>query len=171
MLRSHQDDAGDADAATGRNAQLIPPGRFMDELGETVRRFCLYRKVMTIRDLGVRAGIAENRLEKLLHNDVLERKQATGSELLSIWGVLRAGAASEALAAIGMVASEDEGAGVDGRLALAVADLFDAGADLVRVAVDGHIRPGEVNATLIACDRIDEQTDQVRRAAKQAKPR
>lgn len=171
MPLSFSDGAAEPDAAAGLNAQVIQPRQFTDDLAATIRRFCKYRKVMTIEQLAARAGIRETRMAKLIHNDLLERKQATGSELLSIWSVLRAAAANESLAAIGMVAADDESAAEDPRLALAVADLFDAGADLAHITVDGVIKPAEADAALAACDRAEEKVDELRRAAKKARTR
>jgi hypothetical protein len=168
-LQSCPDDAADSHVASGRNLQLVSPDRFMDDFADTVRIFCRVRRKMTIGQLAQRAGIAERRLEKLIHNDPLERRQPSGSELLSIWAALGAAGASHGLAAIGMAAQDVEDGGGDVRLGLAVADLFDAGADLARAAADGVIEPGEAAGVDAACDRAEQKIAEIRSAARKAK--
>lgn len=167
--RSCPDDAADSDAPTGRNDQAVSPARFMDDLAETVRLFCRVRRVMTIEQLAAHAGIGDNRMGKLIHRDPLERRQASGSELLSIWGVLGAAGASHGLARIGMIASDDDSESDNDRLGLAVADLFGAGADLAHVAADGRIDADEADAALRACDVADAKIADLRRAARKAR--
>lgn len=169
MALASLEDAADHDGATGRNAQVIPPARFMADLADTVRVFCKVRGKMTIGQLARRAGISERRMEKLIHNDPLEQRQASGSELLSIWAVLGSDAASHGLASIAMVAAQDEDTAADAALGLAVADFFDAGADIARAAANGRIDADEAEETLRACDLADRKTAQVRRAAHAAK--
>lgn len=142
----------------------------MDDFADTVRIFCKVRRKMTIGQLAQRSGIAERRLEKLIHNDPLERRQASGSELLSVWAVLGEAGASHGLAAIDMTASHTDDAGADAeRLGLAVADLFDAGADVARIVADGVIDPGEAAAADAALDRAEHQVHQLRGAVKRAR--
>jgi hypothetical protein len=162
-------DAAEHDGATGRNLQIVSPTRFMDDLADTVRIFCKVRRVMTIEQLAVRAGIGDNRMGKLIHRDPLERRQASGSELMSIWAVLGAAGASHGLASIGMIASDDETAADDVRLGLAVAGFLEAGAGLARAAADGKFDPSEADDALRACDQADEKTADLRRAARAAK--
>lgn len=169
--RTCPDDAADSHGASGRDLQLVSPGQFMDDFADTVRIFCRVRRKMTIGQLAQRAGIAERRLEKLIHNDPLERRQASGSELLSVWAVLGEAGASHGLAAIGMAADDAGDAGGDVRLGLAVADLFDAGADLARAAADGVIEPGEAAGVDAACDRAEAKISEIRREARKARGR
>lgn len=127
---------------------------------------------MTIEQLAVRAGIGDNRMGKLIHRDPLERRQASGSELMSIWAVLGAAGASHGLASIGMIVHDDETAADDVRLGLAVAGFLEAGAGLALAAADGRIDADdadEADAALRACYQADERTAELRRAARLAK--
>jgi hypothetical protein len=166
---SFDNDIADGCAGAGRNLQIISPDSFMADLADTIRLVCKVRGKMTIGALAQRAGIAQRRLEKLIHNDPFERRQASGSELLSIWAVLGAAGASHGLAAIHMTAADNDAEPGGVRLGVAVADLFDAGADLARAAADGVIDAREAAGVDVACDRARETIDAIQATARAAR--
>ena len=67
---SFDNDIADGCAGAGRNLQIISPDSVMADLADTIRLVCKVRGKMTIGALAQRAGIAQRRLEKLIHNFV-----------------------------------------------------------------------------------------------------
>jgi hypothetical protein len=166
---SFDNDIAEGGAGAGRNLQIISPDAFMADLADMIRLMCKVRGKMTIGALAQRAGIGQRRLEKLIHNDPLERRQASGSELMSILAVLGVTGASHMLAAIHMTAADLDAEPSGVRLGVAVADLFDAGADLARATADGVIDAREAAGVDAACDRARETIDTIKATARAAR--
>jgi hypothetical protein len=166
---SLRDDSADADAVSGGKAQIVSPDEFQDRFAQTVRLHCR-RKRLTIGQLAVDAGIAEKRLRKLIDNDPDDRRQATGSELLSIWCVLGRGAASRDLAIINLSA-DDADEPDDARLGELVADGCGAMAALAGIAVDGKIDAAEAETADRTADTLEATAAKLRSQARKARGR
>ena len=163
------EDTADSACASGGKLQLVSPDDFQTRFARTVRLFC-QRQRMTIAQLASDAGIAENRMRKLVDNDPLERRQPTGSELLSIWSVLGPAAASRDLAPLGIIAAhaEDPGEVQLGRL---LADTCGAASDLSRIAMNGRIDAEEADTAERTAETMEATAAVLRQAAHKVKPR
>lgn len=169
-LRSSSfDDTADSATVSGGKAQLVSPDEFQDRFAATVRLHCR-RQRLTIAQLAVDAGIAEKRLRKLIDNDAGDRRQATGSELLSIWGVLGRGAASRDLTIIGLTATDADEPD-DARLGQLVADGCGAMAALAGIAVDNKIDATEAETADRTADTLEATAAKLRREARKARGR